>query len=83
MLTEKNVIHKIDVNNSVSIYHINIGDDIYDIKSEHLHFHCVLCDRVVCMPQCNICSFELPKGFTQHKQKLIIDGICKWCNKNH
>jgi Fur family ferric uptake transcriptional regulator len=82
-LTEKNVIHKIEVNELVSTYHINNDSVGNNVESEHLHFHCVLCDRVVCMPQCTVRSYELPNGFTQKRQKLIIEGICKWCNENH
>ncbi len=80
LLTKKNIIHKIEVNDSITTYNIvkANGESIED--EEHPHFHCDTCNKVFCLPGVTINNLTLPSGFEQTSQKLIIDGICKSCN---
>ncbi|TLX77811.1 transcriptional repressor [Labilibacter sediminis] len=80
-LTSIGIIHKIEVSEFITSYNVNNLDDAEE-SSEHLHFHCVDCDKVICMPQHTIDEYKLPEGFMPANKKLIIDGTCKWCNTN-
>ncbi|GAF02938.1 Fur family transcriptional regulator [Saccharicrinis fermentans] len=82
-LVKNEVIHKIEVNGSITSYSINRNIFNTEYDTEHLHFHCNICHQITCMPQCKIKQYELPEGYIQQSSKLIINGICKLCsNKN-
>jgi len=81
---DNKIVHKIEVNGSITTYSLNrsILNKAHS-NSEHLHFHCNLCDGVTCMPQCKIKEHDLPKGFVQQSSQLIVNGICNVCSKNN
>ncbi|MGQ1787372.1 MULTISPECIES: Fur family transcriptional regulator [unclassified Saccharicrinis] len=79
-LVGNEIIHKIEVNGSVTSYSINRKIFNEEYNAEHLHFHCNICNRVTCMPQCEIAKYDLPAGFIQQSSKLIVNGICNLCN---
>jgi len=82
-LVKNEIIHKIEVNGTLTSYSINRKIFNTEYETEHLHFHCTICDQITCMPQCKIKKYELPEGYIQQSSKLIINGICKLCsNKN-
>ncbi|WP_075590385.1 Fur family transcriptional regulator [Labilibacter marinus] len=81
LLVELEVLHKIEVNGSTVSYAFNHSITDVNKNKEHLHFHCNICNKVICMPQHKINSYNLPEGFIQEKCKLIVDGICNICNK--
>ncbi len=79
-LVDHEMVHKIEVNGSVTSYSLNRVNLTDGHNSEHLHFHCSTCNKVICMPQCLIKEYDLPEGFTQQSSKLIVDGTCNLCN---
>ena len=52
-----------------------------ETRKDHPHFHCVLCDRVVCLsdfkdkPE----RMNLPAGFEAYAFHLMIEGRCAAC----
>ncbi|SMO60407.1 Fur family transcriptional regulator, ferric uptake regulator [Saccharicrinis carchari] len=75
-----NIIHKIEVNDSLTTYSLNRIHVDANHTSEHLHFYCNICNKVVCMPQYSIKKYDLPEGFRQQSSKLIVNGTCDVCN---
>lgn len=78
--SEKGIIHKIEVNESVTSYKLASINTESDEYIDHAHFHCSICGKVICLPQCEVKRFELPEGFEQIRGKVIIEGVCKFCN---
>lgn len=78
VLLEKQVIHQIAVDGQVVKYKLAGGHK----KSDHPHFHCCKCNRLVCMPQVNINRELLPDGFIILSSSLIIEGICPQCHSD-
>lgn len=76
-LIEKNIIHKIVVDNQLVKYALTENSRI---SQNHVHFYCNLCGIVECMPDAEINIPPLPKGYRQVETELIIKGYCNNCN---
>lgn len=77
VLLEKKVIHQITIDSQIVKYKL-AGEHR---RSDHPHFHCCCCDRLLCMPQIKIEQDMLPGGFIMQTSNLIIEGVCPDCNK--
>lgn len=77
LFEEKQLIHKIVIDDQNSKYRlINTNKGI-----NHPHFHCIHCDKVVCLPETPLPCCNLPEGFSASNQNMIIEGICPNCKK--
>ncbi len=79
-LSNLSIIHKIEVSESVTSYKLSSHNYLGKQYAEHAHFHCAVCNKVICMPQYKVGEYQMPEGFKQIKSKIIIEGVCKWCN---
>jgi Fur family transcriptional regulator, ferric uptake regulator len=77
ILLEKEVIHQITIDAQTVKYKL-AGNNR---KNDHPHFHCSLCDNLVCMPQIKIDEQMLPGGYLMQSSNLLIEGVCAICNK--
>ena len=48
-------------------------------KSDHAHFYCIHCKKLLCMPQLNIDMSLLPSGFQFQSARMVVEGICDNC----
>lgn len=76
-LIEKNIIHKIVVDNQVVKYALN---DAETFSHKHVHFYCTRCQTVECLPDIEIDTPALPEGYKEIETELVIKGSCKKCN---
>jgi len=77
LFEEKKLIHKIVIDDQVSKYRlINIKKGI-----DHPHFHCIQCDKVVCLPDVPLPCCDLPEGYSVRTQNTLVEGTCQNCNK--
>jgi Fur family ferric uptake transcriptional regulator len=76
VLLDKKVIHQITIDAQTVKYKLAGAHK----KSNHPHFHCSHCDKLMCMPQLKIEQNMLPDGFVMQSSNLLIDGVCKECN---
>ncbi|MBS2096898.1 Fur family transcriptional regulator [Carboxylicivirga linearis] len=77
LFEDKGLIHKIVVDEQSTKYRL-----IRENKStDHPHFHCIKCDKVVCLPDTPLPCCDLPQGFRVSTQNTIIEGTCQKCNK--
>ncbi len=75
-LIEKNVMHRIILDNQFVKYALN------EIKSEqqlHAHFFCKQCSRVMCVEAESITGLNLPNGFRVNETELVLKGSCTNC----
>lgn len=75
-LLEKNIIHKIVVDNQVVKYAL---DNSITHKNKHAHFYCLECDSVFCLDTIQITDPEVPQGFEIRETEIIIKGLCREC----
>ncbi|HAN77494.1 MAG TPA: transcriptional repressor [Bacteroidales bacterium] len=77
-LREKEIIHKIVLDNQLVKYALN--HETYS-KLRHIHFYCKQCDKVVCLTEAKIDIPNLPIGFLATENEIIVKGLCGKCNK--
>lgn len=76
LFEEKRIIHKIVIDKQVTKFKL-----INTKKGkEHPHFHCIECDKVVCLPDTPLPTCTLPDGFSVQAQNTIVEGTCQKCN---
>ncbi len=51
-------------------------------KSDHAHFYCIHCHKLLCMPQLNVDAGALPVGFEFYSARLVVEGICDYCSSS-
>ncbi len=76
-LEEKDIIHKIVLNDHSIKYALSNCQDDADIL--HSHFHCESCDDVMCLHGHTHVETELPQNFVQKKVYVVIEGLCANC----
>ena len=72
---EKRVVHKILADN---VWRYVLSPEKDDL-AEHVHFKCIRCCRLICLPEVQVSDFELPEGYTKLENNILITGICKEC----
>jgi len=77
LFDEKKMIHKVILEDQTSKYVLVNPDK----GTQHPHFHCLVCNKVVCLPNSPLPSCQLPVGFSVQSQSTIIEGTCQRCNK--
>jgi Fur family ferric uptake transcriptional regulator len=45
----------------------------------HAHFHCVLCERTICLDEIETPHVNVPQGYTIQESYLVIKGTCESC----
>ncbi len=76
-LEEKEVIHRVVLNDNTVKYALNRHH--HDNDEVHAHFHCGGCDEVLCLNGKTKFETELPSDFIKKEVYVIIEGLCGDC----
>lgn len=74
---EKKLVHKVLADN---VWRYVLSPTKNEPK-EHIHFKCVRCCRLICLPEVEVSDFQLPKGYKKLENNILITGICKTCSE--
>ena len=77
LFDEKKMIHKVILEDQTTKYVLVNPEK----GTQHPHFHCIICDKVVCLHNSPLPCCQLPDGFSAQSQSTIVEGICQDCNK--
>lgn len=77
-LEEKDIIHKIVLNDHSIKYALSDNQNNEDML--HSHFHCERCDDVLCLHGHTHVDAELPQRFVRKKVYVVIEGLCANCS---
>ncbi len=82
LLMQKGLIHQIVVDNQVSKFVMpQAVQDPEHRHTEHVHFRCIRCQKVQCLPEQQIGEIDLPEGFSRIECSFVVQGICGECNE--
>lgn len=76
LFTEKGILHKIVLNGDIQKFK-KAGRFR---KSDHAHFYCTNCHKLLCMPLLDVDLSNLPQGFRFSSARIIVEGICDHCS---
>jgi len=79
-LSKKGVIQRILSDECIK-YKMNVSSLHNENESDHIHFQCRICNRVICMENLKVDDYPLPKGYNKIENQFLIVGICKDCNE--
>ena len=76
---EDGLAHRIVADDGRQYFAICPEDCCHDHEAhDHLHFRCVICDRVECVP--GEVGYRLPPGYQVNNHNIILSGNCNTCN---
>lgn len=75
LFTEKGLLHKIVINEDTHKYKLAGSFR----RSDHAHFYCTRCRKLLCMPDVDVDAGGLPPGFQVFSTRLVIEGVCSNC----
>lgn len=79
-LYEKQMLQRVIIDHEVKYtlkdkHHANNDDD-----TDHIHFKCLRCEKVICMTDLLVKDYALPDGFVKEENQFLIIGTCKECH---
>ncbi len=77
LFCERGVVHKIVIDENKKKYKL-AG---HFRRSDHAHFFCIYCQKLLCMPHLEVDTSRLPAGFELHATRLVVEGVCNNCKK--
>jgi len=77
---EDGLIHRIVADDGRQYFASCKNDCAHDHEAHrHLHFRCVVCDQVECVP--GEVGYQLPSGYQVDNCNIILSGSCQACSK--
>ena len=81
-LEEKGIIHQVFDNSGTSKYAVGSEESTkHKHHEEHVHFHCVRCEKTICLENTKLPSVKTPHGFKVEEKHLVLSGTCDSCSE--
>ncbi len=80
-LEDKGIIHQVFDNSGKSKYAANaerVGEKVLE-DVNHCHFHCVECEKTICLTDTNLPVVKVPAGFKVNEKHMLLSGTCEQC----
>lgn len=79
---DKGIIHSIPTADN-SIKYALCKDDCSEghHHDNHIHFMCTNCGNTSCLDEVSTPEVKLPKGYKLQHVDMVVNGLCKDCNK--
>lgn len=78
---EKGIIHAIPTADNSVRYALCKDCEEGFHHDEHVHFVCTNCNKTICLDDVISPVIDLPEGYLPKSVQVVINGICKDCNK--
>jgi len=78
--TEKGLVQRILSDEAVK-YKISSDSKENHKKTDHVHFECSKCHKLICMEDLRVKDYNLPQGYSKIENQFLILGICNHCNE--
>lgn len=80
-LEEKGIIHQVLDNSNVQKYAFGSDQHLGDEgREDHVHFHCTLCEKTVCLEDTFLPKVKVPDGFRIEQKHMVLSGTCDRCS---
>jgi Fur family ferric uptake transcriptional regulator len=78
---EKGIIHTIPTSDNSIRYALCKDCAEGHHHDDHVHFVCSNCGKTICLDDVVSPKIDLPDGYLAETTQVVINGICKDCNK--
>jgi Fur family ferric uptake transcriptional regulator len=72
----KNIIHRIPVTDNINRYLLHHNSTII-----HSNFMCSKCKKIIPLETIVTPKVKLPEGCVQQSVEIVIEGLCRSCNR--
>ncbi len=80
---KKGLLHSINDGHTTS-YALCMDDCSEEHHADrHIHFCCISCKKIFCLPKVKTPDIEIPSDFELGKLDIIAHGLCSECRKPH
>ena len=79
---DKGIVHTIPTADNAILYALCKDCDEEHHHDDHVHFVCRNCNTTICLDNIVSPEINLPQGYSADDVQVVINGICKDCNKN-
>jgi Fur family transcriptional regulator, ferric uptake regulator len=79
---EKGIIHTIPTADNSVLYALCKACTEGRHHDDHVHFVCTNCGSTICLDDVVSPRIDLPEGYVAQNVQVVINGLCKSCNKN-
>ncbi len=74
------IIHEVLDGSGASKYALCHHDcSSHEHLDNHAHFHCITCEKTICLEEIETPEITLPKGFSSSESYLVFKGVCETC----
>ena len=80
---EKGIVHTIPTADNAILYALCKDCDEEHHHDDHVHFVCRSCNTTICLDDIVSPDINLPQGYAAGDVQVVINGICKDCNRNN
>ena len=80
---EKGIVHTIPTADNAILYALCKDCDEEHHHDDHVHFVCRSCNTTICLDDIVSPDINLPQGYAADDVQVVINGICKDCNRNN
>lgn len=78
---EKGIIHAVHDRSEAKYALCEAACDENVHSDMHVHFHCIKCKELYCLPKTQIPEITLPEKFHVSDMSLIVRGTCNRCQR--
>ncbi|MEL7423256.1 MAG: transcriptional repressor [Bacteroidota bacterium] len=79
---KKGLIHQVFDNSGIPKYAAGSEKQLEQKHNdEHVHFHCVKCEKTVCLENTVLPNVKTPEGFQIEERHLVLSGTCDSCSE--
>ncbi len=79
-LEQKGIIHQVVDNSGTTKYATSREHrSKQEMYANHVHFHCVKCEKTICLEKTPLPPVNPPSGFNVDEKHLLLTGTCSIC----
>ena len=79
LLFEKDLLQRVIIDHEVKYALRDKHEASSAPETDHVHFKCMRCEKVMCMRDLLVEDYNLPEGFVKKENQFLIIGTCKEC----
>lgn len=79
LFQEHHLVHCIDDGSGSTRYEACMSEHHCTPEDQHVHFHCRVCGRTLCLNRTPVPVVGLPEGFVAETVNCVVSGVCPDC----
>lgn len=83
LLLKAKAIHQVKGADGVTRYCANYDSSTHQCSGNHIHFHCLACNQMICLLHQPMPWVQSPEGAEIFHKQLVVSGRCPQCSEKN